>query len=186
MCLESWCKTNRKKMIILSKDNDFHKYKSRHLIFIDDISSILQELTIYFDSFQSTQVLPAIKQILSHYRSELLGIISKDITETVIIRTDYERTSNFKIEKIDIIEDRITSIRDNYADVQLIIQVIASMTVHPSPKDIDRAIFEDNISKHKITKSILIPVDIEIHFKNEKIAKIKWINSNDPVTIEFE
>ena len=59
------------------------------------------------------------------------------------------------------------------------------MTVFPSTQDIDRSIFEDKISKHKIVKQNLVPVDIEVFYTGEQTIKIKWINTNDPVIIEF-
>lgn len=185
MSLESWCKKNRKKMIVLSKDTDFHKYKSRFLISKDNITELLQSITVKYDSFQETHILPTIKQLLTKFHTELIQEIENQIQDKVILKTDYEKTGNFKIEKMEFLSEKVTSIRDTYAEVEIMIEVTSSMTVFPSTQDIDRAIFEDKISKHKLVQHILVPVDIEVYYTREQTVKIKWINTNEPLIIEY-
>ena len=185
LSLESWCKKNKKRMLFLTKDTDFHKFKSRHLIFYDNLTELLQSITVKYDSFQETHILPTIKQLLSKYNKELIQEIENQIQEKIILKTDYEKTGNFKIDKMELISDKVTAIRDKYAEVELMIKITSSMTVFPSAQDIDRSIFEDKISKHKIVKQNLVPVDIEVFYTEEQTIKIKWINSNDPVIIEY-
>ena len=81
--------------------------------------------------------------------------------------------------------NKITSIRDNYAEVELMIELKFSINVFPDHLDIERAVFEDKVSRHKLIKKILVPVDIEVYFRGLQTAKIKWINSNDPVMVDF-
>jgi hypothetical protein len=183
--LEAWCKVNKKKMIVLSKDMDFLKFKSRHLIFIDNIADLLQEITKQYDTFRETNVIPTVNQLLVTLRPELIEEIKEKIGDKIFLSTDYEKTSDFKMEKIDYYSHKITSIRNNYAEVELMIELKFSINVFPDPLDIERAVFEDKVSRHKLIKKILVPVDIEVYFRGLQTAKIKWINSNDPVMVDF-
>lgn len=172
-------------MIVLSKDTDFHKFKSRYLISQDNISELLQTITLKYDSFHETHILPTIKQLLSKFHKELTQEIENQIQDRVILKTDYEKTGNFKIEKMNYLSEKVTSIRDTYAEVEIMVEVTSSMTVFPSTQDIDREIFDDKISKHKLVRHISVPVDIEVYYAREQTVKIKWINTNEPLVIEY-
>ena len=172
-------------MLILSKDNDFHQFKSRRLIFKHDIAELLEIITEKYDAFQNTQILPIVKQLLNNYHDELIGEINEQIREKLILRTDFERTSNLKIEKLNFLSDKIISIRNDYAEVETLMELNCGMTVHPSEQDIEKDTFEEKYTKHKIIKKVEIPVDLEVHFREDKIVKIKWINSNEPIIMDF-
>jgi hypothetical protein len=172
-------------MIVLSKDMDFLKFKSRHLIIIDNLADLLQEITKQYDTFKETNVIPTVNQLLVTLRQGLIEEIKEKIGEKIFLSTDYEKTSDFKMEKIDYYSNKITSIRDNYAEVELMIELKFSINVFPDHLDIERAVFEDKVSRHKLIKKILVPVDIEVYFRGLQTAKIKWINSNDPVMVDF-
>ena len=51
-------------MIFITNDDDFDNYKSKYLIFEKDLTSILSEISNYYDLEKQTHYIPMIKEIL--------------------------------------------------------------------------------------------------------------------------
>lgn len=181
--IDTWCIANKKKMIFLTKDNDFNGYKSRHLLFKKDIVKTLEEITQYFDSIQEKQLIPYINNQIEVNKVPLLDLINVQLKEMVLFDIDYEKTSKLELSYPILKSFKIISIRDNYAELACVLEVRYKYIIIPSIHDIDRYIFNDSFSPKRISDVIDIPCDLEINLKKENDIKIKWINSNQKVRI---
>jgi len=184
--IDSWCIKNRKKIIFLTKDNDFTNYKSSHLIFKTDLSDVLVEITNYYDSLQKNQIIPSIHKTLENNREALLDLIDTNIDSVIRIDLDYEQTTKPLRTKAKLHNYKITTIRPKYAEVTYYVEFESSFTIFPTPIDIGRLIFEDGHKPKRILKNLIIPCDIEINLKNLNDIRLKWINSNQKILINLE
>lgn len=182
--VDNYCKKKKTKMIFLTNDNDFNGYKSRNLLFRKDLKELLAEITVYYDSLQTTQIIPFITEQLTANQKDLDSLINEKIKELIIFDTDYEKTTNLKfIGKISNYD--ITSIRKDYAEITCLFQLDYEFAVLPSSFDIERALFEDNLRPKKIKNKLIIPCDLEVNIHQDNDIKLKWINSNQKIRIEF-
>jgi len=181
--VDEWCKTNRKKMIVLTKDNDFNGYKSRRLKFERDLPELLNQITIYYDSKQKTQIIPRINKALEDNRNSVLSLIELELDKFILLDLDFEKIIGFKRLPPTYKEHKITAIRPEYAEVTYFLEVNYSFTVIPNSLDLEKAIFEESVRPKKIVGEIIIPCDLEINLKNPNRIKLKWINQNDKLRI---
>jgi hypothetical protein len=184
--IESWCKSNKKKIIFLSKDADFSDYKSRRIIFKQSLPETLEKITAYYDSLQQHQYIPHIQTSLKNNKEELLEQIEVALKKLIMIDIDFEKINNFERTHAEFNNYNITSIRPEYAEISYYIKTNIKYTILPDPLDMNRTIFEENIRPKIISESILIPCDLEIYFSHRNNIKIKWINSNQRIIVRQE
>lgn len=182
--VENYCKLKKTKMIFLTNDNDFNNYKSKHLLFRNDIKTLLVDITNYFDSIQETQILPFIKEQFERNKYDLNQIINEEIKNLIVFDTDFEKATGLnytgQITKYDT-----TSIRKDYAEISCIFNLKYEFSVFPTTFDVDRVLFEDNLRPKKIKNYIEIPCEIELNLKNENDIQVKRINSSQKIKIEY-
>ena len=89
--VNSWCIAKKIKMIFLTKDNDFNGFKSNHLIFRNDLSELLESITVYYDNLASTNIIPNINASLERNKTSLLNIIHERLSQEILFETDYEK-----------------------------------------------------------------------------------------------
>lgn len=183
--IDTWCITNKKKMIFVTKDFDFDNYKSTHLIFKKDISDLLSEITAYFDSRQVNHYIPFIVKTLKEKEVELIDLIDIEMDSLIKLDFDYEKISNIKKSEIKFKEYKILSIRPEYAEVTYLVEFDFTFTIFPSQLDIEREIFSDNLNPKKFTKRRIIACDLELNLKDKNDIKLKWINSNQKILINL-
>jgi len=182
--VDNWCKMNKKRMLFLTKDNDFNGYKSRNLLFRNDVKILLADISEYYDSIQENQIIPFVKEQLRTNENELNELINDQLTNLITIDIDYERMGNLELLGRIISKD-ITSIRKDYAEISCIIELKYGFTVFPSTHDVNRMLFEDNLRPKKVRDKIEIPCDLEINLNKENDIKLKWINSNQKIRIDL-
>jgi hypothetical protein len=183
--LDEWCKTNKKKMIVVSKDNDFNDYKSSHLYFRKEISNLLQQISSYYDSKQKNQIIPKISKSLESNKNAILTLIESELEKYVVLDIDYERVTDYYRLAPTFKEFKITTIKPDYAEVTYIIDVGYSFTVIPTLLDLEKTIFEETIRPKKSTGILTIPCDLEINLKNTDKIQLKWINQKDLMRIRI-
>ena len=183
--VESWCLANKKKMIFLTKDNDFGEYKSSRIIFRHDLTELLGKITLYYDSLQKHKLLPAIKETLKRNKNELLSLIKNEIDRLILIDLDFEKISNLSWE-VGCKKYQITSIRPEYAEITYVVRMNVKYTIIPNQIDIKKSIFEDNVKPIHISQHLDVPCDLEIYFDKKNNIQLKWINSNQKILIRYE
>jgi hypothetical protein len=179
--VESWCHSQRKKMIVVTKDGDFNSFKSNRIIFRHNLAELLEKVTEYYEVINETQIIPRVKEELLRNRPLLLDLIEGEIDKKIILDTGFENISEYTLSKPDYYSEKITGIRGNYVEATYYVKVEYSFTVMPTIND-----FEKIVSPLKLTKiqsSIIIPCDIEIGLKSKNDIKIKWVNSNEKYRI---
>jgi hypothetical protein len=184
--IDTWCKVNKKKMIFVTKDLDFDDYKSTHLIFKNDISELLSEITAYFDSRKENHYTPFIAECLKENEIDLIALIDNEIDSLIKLDCDYEKISNIKKSELRFKEYKISSIRPEYAEVTYLVELDFSFTIFPSQLDIEREIFSDNLKPKKFSKKRIIECDIEVNLKHKNDIKLKWINSNQKLFVNLD
>lgn len=184
--IETWCTTNKKKMIFLTKDLNFEGYKCNNLIFKKDLSKLLSEISAYFDSKQNNQFIPFIAETLTKNEVDLIELIDSEIGSLITLDLDFENVSNITRSVVRFKEYKILSIRPQYAEVSYIVELDFSFTILPSEIDIERSIFADSLIPKKISKKRLIACDLEVNLKQINDIKLKWINSNQKLYINLD
>jgi hypothetical protein len=184
--VDKWCEMNSTKMIFVTKDNDFNNYKSSRIIFKNDLILLLDEITEYFDSTLSTQILPEINRRVKHFEDELLSNVEDELDKRVRIDSAFTNLYNFKMSKPVFVDYKVTSLMPDYADVSYFVKVPFSVDVFPTEFDVHQNVFPDNIKPKRITSEVILPCDFEFHFDRESNIKIKWINSNEPINFKLD
>lgn len=184
--IDTWCIANKKKMIFISKDNDFNDYKSKHLFFRNDLVEILESITNYFDSIQSNQIIPNINESLIRNRNLILNLIESELRPKILLEADYENTTPIQLSKPQYHSSKITSIRPDYAEVTYYVELTYKFSIFPSSIDLGRSIFEDNLNPKNISDKIVIPCDLEISLTRRNNINLKWVNSNQKIRINVE
>lgn len=183
--VDEWCQSSRKRIIVVSKDNDFNGYKSRKIKFVKDLPELLNQISQYYDSKQKTQIIPKIEKSLEDNRDAIITLIESELDKFILLDLDYEKVIGFNRLQPLYKEHKITAIRQEYADITYLLEVKYSFTVIPTPLDLEKAIFEENVRPRKVTGQLVIPCDLEIDLKNPNKIKLKWINQNDRLRISF-
>lgn len=184
--IETWSIKNKKKMIFLSKDKDFNGYKSRNLLFRDNIVEILDNITQYYDSLQETQLIPRINEQLQNNRDGILMLIKEQLNQIITLEIDYENVSKLDFTKIKLISSKITSIRPSLAEVTYFAEIEYKFIIYPSINDFIDSVFEDNLKPKRFSGKLKIPCDFEIGLKRNNDIKLKWINSNEKIRLTLE
>ncbi|HAQ65309.1 MAG TPA: hypothetical protein DCR43_05600 [Bacteroidales bacterium] len=184
--INSWCKTKKKKMVFVTKDTDFSNYTSKHLIFRADLSQLLSDITADFDAKQESQYIPFINNSLKENQIELLELIDSEIESLICLNLDFEKVSDFKKENVKFIDYKIISIRPKYAEVTLNIELNISFTIIPTATEIEKSFFEDSLKPKKFSYRQPIPCELEIGLNKRNEIKLKWINSNQKLYIDFK
>lgn len=184
--VDTWCKANKRKMIFVTKDLNFEGYKSTHLIFRNDLSGLLSEITAYFDSKQKNQYIPFIAENLKTNEMGLIDLIDSEIDTFIRLDVDFEKISNIKRSKVKFVDYKISSIRPKYADVIYTVELNFTFTIHPTELDVKNSFFEDNLRPKRFSQKKNILCDLEVNLKNKNDVKLKWINSNQKLLIDIE
>lgn len=183
--IENWCVKNTTKMIFLTKDNDFKGYKSSRIIFKNDFTRFLEDVTKYYDSLQSTQLIPEIEKRIKTYNEELLILIDGELDNFVTLDIDFEKATNIKRTAPEFVKYKVTSIRPDFADITYYIKVEYSFLVFPTESDIHKSIFSDDLKPKLFSEKLLIPCDLEVHFEKKNDIRLKWINSNETIKLKL-
>ena len=181
--VETWCKSNRKKMIFLSKDNDFNGYKSRHLLFRNNIVELLGQITNYYDSIQENQIIPSIKRQIETNKEGILLLINEQLEDIIQLDVDFENYSRLELFKLKLHSYKITSIKPELAEITYLFEINYKFTVFPSSNDIKENIFEDNLKPKRYSGKLTIPADFEIGLTRANAINLKWINSNEKIRL---
>ncbi len=184
--IDFWCKKNKKKIIFLTKDQDYIGYKSRRILFRQNLSDLLEEITKYYASLKSDQLIPHIQKSLDQNKNNLLYLIDSELGKYIKINIDFENIANFERSEIKFHSYKITSIRPDYAEITYFISFNIRYTILPNPIDFGSLIFDENIRPKKISEDIVIPCDLEMYFHQKNDIKLKWINSNQKILIQNE
>jgi len=158
--IETWCLSNNKKMIFVTKDLNFEGYKCTNLIFKKDLSKLLSEISAYFDSKQNKQFIPFIADTLEENKVDLIDLIDSEIDSLIRLDLDFEKISNINRSQVKFKEYKVLSIRPKYAEVTYFVELDFSFTILPSELDIERSIFADGLIPKKISKKRLIACDL--------------------------
>lgn len=183
--IENWCVKNKTKMIFITKDNDFKDYKNPKIIFKKDLTVLLEDISKYYDSLQSTQLIPEIDKRIKTNNEELLTLIDGELDTFVTLDIDFEKTTN-KRTYPKFVEYKITSIRPGFADICYYIEVEYSFVVFQTEHDINKSFFSDSLKPKLISEKILIPCDLEVHFEKKNDIRLKRINSNEAIKLKLE
>ena len=184
--IDSWCKLNKKKIIFVTKDFDFGGYKSTHLIFKNDLSKLLADITTFYDLKQKNQIIPFIDRNLKENESDIIDLIDDEINPLISFDVDFEKVSNIHKEKLIFKNYSISSIRAKYAEVTYNVELAISFMIFPSKIDIESTFFDDSLRPKKITQKKIISCDLEIGLNRKNEIKLKWINTNQKLSINME
>lgn len=184
--IERWCEENKTKMIFLTHDNDYNNIKCKRLIFKDNVSDLLEDISKYYDSMQSTHLIPEIERRLQVFKEDILALIDDEFENRVIFDIDYERISEIKRTSVKLINYKITSISPEQADIEYFVEVKFSFWVFPSKLDIERTVFSDNLKPKIYSEKIIVPCDLVIRFNIQNDIRLKWINSNVKIKLKLE
>lgn len=184
--VDKWCEINSTKMIFVTKDNDFNNYKSSRIIFKHDLIELLDDISIYYDSICSDQILPEINRRVKHFEDELLSKIDVELEEKVSVDLVSCDFFNLKFSKPIFVDYKVTSIMPEYADVSYNVKVSFSVDVFPTEKDVHQTVFPDNIKPKRIISEVVLPCEFEFRFNHKNNIKLKWINSNEPINLRLD
>jgi hypothetical protein len=173
-------------MAFVTKDLNFEGYKSTHLIFKNDLSELLSEISAYFDSKQQNHYIPFISENITSNELEILDLIDSEITNLIQLDLDFEIISTINRTKVKFVEYKISSIRPLYAELIYYVEFNFSFTIFPTELDMEKSIFADNLKPKKITQKKIIPCDLEVNLKRKNDIKLKRINSNQKLFINME
>lgn len=183
--IDAWCKSNKKKIIVVTKDGDFNGYRSTRILFKHSLVDLLERISTFYEVKQETQIIPRVKEELLKNRQVLLDYIQEKLDTKVILETGYENIAEYSLSKPSYHSEKIIGIRLDYVEVTYMVEVKYSFIVMPSSNDIDKILFEDSLKPKKIVNSIIIPCDIEVGLRKRNDVKIKWINSNETYRINL-
>jgi len=183
--VDNWCKHNKTKMIFLTQDKDFNGYKSRNLLFRDNLKSILSDISVHYDSKQKEQTIPFIKEQLKNNRKDLTEIINEEIQKLVSFEINYEKFSKVEF-NVQIKKEEITAIRKQFAEVSCSLNLNYGFTVLPTEHDVNKHIFEESFRQRKVRGKINVSCELEVALKQKNGIKIKWINSNQKIVIRID
>lgn len=164
--LENWCKKNNTKMYVLSKDEDFLGYKSDYLIIIDNISNLLEKISLYFDQSYNLKRVAQINKIIEQSTKDIEQQSEHLIREKVHLSSTNVDISDFDIKSNKIKSSKILTFRKNVTEVECLLKTELSFYI-----------FEDDDFLEQMPKKIIhefeIPIFIEI--ENNKVKNIKWV-----------
>ncbi len=181
--VETWCTTNRKKMIFVSKDPDFKNYRSNRIIIRNNLTDLLQQITELYDVEKDVRVIPTIHSSLHRNKEQILDLINDRLGDTFIMEVDYEKITPLSISYPNLQAYNIISLRKTYAEVSYLIEVIYSFAIIPTVNEMDKSIFEDSIKKYNVKDKIILNCILEIPLFRPNDIRLKWINSNQKVRI---
>lgn len=184
--IDSWCKQNKKKVIVVTKDLNFGGYKSTHLIFKNDLSKLLSDITTSFDLKQKNQIIPFIDRNLKENESDIIDLIDSEIDPLIRLDVDFEKVTNIHREKVKFKDYRISSIRAKYAEVTYNVEIEISFIIFPTKIDIESSFFDDSLRPKKFSQKKTISCDLEIGLNRKNEIKLKWINTNQKLFINME
>lgn len=182
--VDNWCELNSTKMIFVTKDKDFNNYKSSRIIFYNDLTQLLSDISEYYDSTTSNQILPEIDRRIKKYEEELISVIEEELDKRILTDLIYTNLNNLHFSKPSFINYKVTSIMPEYADVSYFVKVSFNAYIFPTELDIHKYVFSDNIKPERITSELILPCDFEFHYDREANIKLKWINSNEPLNLK--
>jgi hypothetical protein len=179
LSIETWCKENGKKCLVLSKDNDLINYQGEnvdHVIFETFLDNKLRQIE------KENKKKLRIKKLEESF-ADRLGILQSEIADWVKEQLDdesiYNEMTNYHgILNVDVIETsaelnkddfQITSINDNGITIQT--EVTVDYQVEIEYNDGDSAYFDDEDRVWNY-----------IETKNETIVDIQWF----PVELKFD
>lgn len=178
--VDKWCENQSTKMIFVTYDKDFNGYKSKRIIFKNDLTDLLNDISEYYDSIQTNKILPQISNRIKRFEGEILSLIESRLDEKSCFYVEYMGYYNIKWLKPHFYDYKVTSIKSDYADVSYIVKLPVIISVNPSVTDFHRMFFSDNIKQKRIIKDVTIPCDFEFHFDRDSNIQLKWINNNEP------
>lgn len=179
--VDNWCELNSTKMIFVTKDNDFNNYKSNRIIFTDDLIQLLDDITEYYDSTTSVQILPEIDKRIRKFEDELLSLIEEELEKKISTDLIYTNLYGLHFSRPSFYDYKVTSIMPDYSDVSYFVKVSFIAYKYPTVTDVHQFVFSDNIKPERITNEFILPCDFEFHYDHESNIKLKWINSNEPL-----
>jgi hypothetical protein len=184
--LDDWCLKNKKRIYVISNDNDFNHFKSYRLIFRNNLSSMLSVITKFYDEKYNYNILPSIKKSLKNNEQPLLQLIKDLLITQIEIRSDYEKISPISINKINLNSYQVTSIRKEFAEVEYIVDIKCDFFIFPTYNDISKSDFEDSLNPVRVPISHSVPVNLEINYNKINDIKVKWVNSQFPIVFEVD
>lgn len=181
--VETWCASNRKKVIFVTKDSDFKKYRSKRIIIRNDLTELLQQITELYDVEKDLRVISTIHRSLNQNKEQILQLINERLNDTFIMEVDYEKITPLNLNFPDFKDYNIISLRDTYAEVSYLIEVNYSFSIIPTLKEMDKSIFEDSLKRYNVKDKITLNCILEIPLFRPNDIRLKWINSNQKVRI---
>lgn len=184
--IDSWCRLNKKKIIFVTKDSDFLNYKSTHIIFKNDLSKLLSDISTFYDLKQKNQIIPLIDSSLKQNQNDIIELIDSEIDSLIRLDVDFEKVTNISREKVKFKDYRISSIRSKYAEIAYKVELEISFLIFPTKNDIESSFFEDDLRPKKFSYKKIISCDLEIGLNRKNDIKLKWINTNQKLLINME
>lgn len=181
--ISSWCKKKRKRIIFLTKDTDFDGINSRYVLFKNDLSGLLSEISAYYDSTKNDIYLPYIAENLRIHENEIISLIEEELNSRIKVELDYENMSTLRREPVRFLDYKISSIRAEHADISYFAEFGFSVSIFPTHEEIEKSVFPDSLKPVNLTEKIKIVCDLELHLHNRNDIKLKWINSNQRIFI---
>lgn len=183
--IENWCLNKKKRMVVISKDTDFKKYKSPKIVFREDLGEELNKISKYYDTRFKKNLLTKIESFLTFHEHSILTKIKYEIEDAIETHIDYDFYSDLNLSAIKYHKYQVLSLTREYIEVQYFVNLIFNVIRHPSTDEHIVNIEEKSLRPHKIKFEKIVPVDMEIHDIVNPEVKIKWVNNNKPVKIEL-
>lgn len=183
--LESYCKTKKIKMYVVSGDEDILSYKSDFLLPIREYENLLSQISY---TFSDKNMLPKVNQIITENKEEIIERINEEFLNN-FPTVGYQEYSGFQYE-VDDVEVVSTYIDYHYViyffnniastELRVSIKYIVSVTTEDSSMGVyDK---EDNkwynietiTNNYEIDSALIVMIDVEIDLPGKDILSKKW------------
>jgi hypothetical protein len=184
--LEEFCLLSRKRMYIISNDNDFNGYKSPKLIMRNNLSSMLEIITIAYDRHTKMNLIPKIETSLQRNEASILNLIEDELITKVEFVTNYEKISVPKLHSLELENYVITALQDKYAEIEYNAILNYSVNIFTTQADVTNTFFEDKVRTKVHNFEVRLSIYLEVEFDRINIFKINWRNMQPPIIIQIK
>jgi hypothetical protein len=193
--IDFWCSTNNEKMIIVSSDDDWLKYKSERLIKIKELDELLNQITIHKEIALKERRLQYIENTYLASKPKLEQDLKNYFVNSAYFDTGDADLQDFEILKINWGEYIITELEEEYAKLktEITIQIKANVTYEDYEngyydKEDDEWYYLETINE-TITRELKLPVTISLSYdmeNNDYEINFEILNNDKPIDLDYD
>jgi hypothetical protein len=191
--IDSWCKLNASKMIIVSSDNDWLNYESDFIIKFNDLDNLLKNITDHKEIADKERRLEFINRVYEENESKLENDLKVHLDDSTNINTGEADLDKFEITNFEWSDYIITDHEEEFAELKTTVKLNIKAWI--SYQDFDTGYYdkEDDIWHFVETvhdtfeEEIEIPVTIGISYDiDSEDYEIIFESINDDKYIDID